>query len=266
MMKMGLKIRREQGFTLVEILVVIGILAVLASLLFPAVGAVRDRAAIASDGKRLKALVEAYLATEQASPAGILMRGFDDGAQAEVAGGLEVSGAAAARYPWRLAPFLNEQLVDVVLTDALREHFGPEDHYEVSLMPAFGMNSMYVGGEYRGGTPVVGGRNLATRTMTVPDPSRLIVFASAFTKGTGDEAIPGFFRVTPPTRAEVSDNPSQTGNVHYRYNGKALCAFLDGSVRLMGPEELTDMRYWSVGAQLRDDPNWTGRSAPRALR
>ncbi len=263
MVRTGRSCNKGRGFSLIEILSVIGVVAVLMGLLVPAIGAVRDRAATAADGKRLKTLVQAYLATETE---GALMPGFDDSARAEVPGGVEVSGAAAARYPWRLGPYLNDRVAEILISEDLREIYGPDDHYAVSLMPSFGMNSTFVGGEFRGGRPVIGGRNLASRTTMVPDPSRLIVFASAFTTGTGDEIIPGFFKVTPPTAATVSENPARTGNVHYRYGGKALCAFLDGSVRLMSPEDLVDMRYWSIGAQLRDDPNWAGRTAPQALR
>jgi prepilin-type processing-associated H-X9-DG protein len=45
--------------------------------------------------------------------------------------------------------------------------------------------------------------------------------------------------------------------VHPRHDSKAVVAFLDGSVRKMGINELRDMRLWSRNAAIADDPNYT---------
>jgi prepilin-type processing-associated H-X9-DG protein len=51
-------------------------------------------------------------------------------------------------------------------------------------------------------------------------------------------------------------NAANYGHVHGRYDGKAVCAFLDGSVRILSIEELRDMRLWSRKAALENNPNY----------
>jgi hypothetical protein len=41
------------------------------------------------------------------------------------------------------------------------------------------------------------------------------------------------------------------------YGEKAVTAQLDGSVSLLGFEELRDMRRWANGAAIANNPNWT---------
>jgi prepilin-type processing-associated H-X9-DG protein len=55
-------------------------------------------------------------------------------------------------------------------------------------------------------------------------------------------------------------DPADFGNVDFRYNGTAVCAFLDGSVRMCSVKELNDMRLWSPNAAEQD--NATYRLSP----
>jgi len=41
-----------------------------------------------------------------------------------------------------------------------------------------------------------------------------------------------------------------------RFDGKAVCVFLDGSVRVLSIDELRDMRFWSRNAALENNPNY----------
>jgi prepilin-type processing-associated H-X9-DG protein len=41
-----------------------------------------------------------------------------------------------------------------------------------------------------------------------------------------------------------------------RFDGKAVCAFLDGSVRVLSIDDLRDMRLWSKNAAINNDPNY----------
>ncbi len=50
---------------------------------------------------------------------------------------------------------------------------------------------------------------------------------------------------------------SDYGNIDPRYDGKAICVFLDGSVRMLSIEELRDMRLWSANAKDEDNANYT---------
>jgi prepilin-type processing-associated H-X9-DG protein len=101
-----------------------------------------------------------------------------------------------------------------------------------------------------------------------------IVFASAAgdgsaSSGGGSNAsgrVDGYCILTPPqltgpmwqtTQWKKGASPASYGNVDARYNGKAVCAFLDGSVKAMGIEELRDMRLWSRGAIEKDNSKYT---------
>ena len=72
---------------------------------------------------------------------------------------------------------------------------------------------------------------------------------------TGD--IAGSFFVRPPVFSSIKWKTGaydakkaslDYGNVDFRHGRKAVTAFLDGSVRLLGIEELRDMRLWSRNA------------------
>ena len=89
-----------------------------------------------------------------------------------------------------------------------------------------------------------------------------IVFISA---GTTD--VDGYEYVIPPNgpRGQWStakwtkdSDPSSYGYVAARFDGKAVAAFLDGSVRVMSLDDLRDMRFWSKNAAINNDRNSHG--------
>jgi prepilin-type processing-associated H-X9-DG protein len=51
-------------------------------------------------------------------------------------------------------------------------------------------------------------------------------------------------------------DPGNYGYVAARFDGKAVAAFLDGSVRVMTLDDLRDMRLWSKNAAINNDPNY----------
>ena len=130
------------------------------------------------------------------------------------------------------------------------------------------MNIYCVGGVVRADNTVV---NAGDCILTAGNTrSSVLAFASGG-NGTGKNKMSGFSFVSPPTKTSDSpycvawDDPSSWnenkdpmnfGWVDFRYDGKAVCAFLDGSVRLLGVKELSDMRNWTPAAQDSNDPNY----------
>lgn len=41
-----------------------------------------------------------------------------------------------------------------------------------------------------------------------------------------------------------ASSPSNTGNVHFRWDGQAVAAFFDGSVRLVDDKAISSPEYW----------------------
>lgn len=269
--------RRRGGFTLIELLVVLTVLAVLFSLVVPVVGSVLRRGAQTREMAAGRSLGQAYLlyATENR---GRVMAGYDGSEGAFDGEGREIPHPVNARYPWRLAPYLNYEVDGVFQLDrtlARREGESWESYvYRVSVYPALGMNIFYVGGDMSGESgqglkPVPAheamfGRFAVTRISDAVSPADLIVFASARHAMEG-KARPGFFKVEAPR--VTSDRwqggewregaaPNHHGFVDLRWGGKAVTARLDGSVRMMGEAELRDMRHWANPAAEAGDPEW----------
>jgi len=260
------------GFTLIELLVVIAIIAVLATLGFSATQGVQRKARQTRELHAARQLITAYLGYPS-DHEGELLRGFDKTAQeVTLPGGRLISGEMATRYPWRLAPYLGEQAEGVLLVnDNQRQTAGHaadsfEYTYRVSLNPAFGINAYCVGGYHDGTASGYFQSDVVRRLAGTAHASRLIVFASARMKAsaTGEETA-GHFLITPPklwrtkwdARYDAAKPSANFGNVALRWEDRAICAFLDGSVRLLAADELRDMRHWSATAAENDDPNFT---------
>jgi prepilin-type N-terminal cleavage/methylation domain-containing protein len=275
----------SKGFSLVELLVTIGIIAVLAGLTGGIYKKALSHAAMAQDIAAGKTLVAAYQSFA-AENNGDLMIGYLKGA-APVAlpNGSQIGGEAANRYMWRLAPYFDFR-TDGVIYGKARQNAAKESAdagesgYGQSLSTSFGINAFYVGGYYEeAGKSTVPVGDVASRLSQVKKPSSLLVFATA----KNDEG-PGYFLVKAPRfvpRAPGGPTLSQsdwpqngtaasTGFVDARYNQKALCAFLDGSIRSYKASELEDMRLWSVRAAENDSagyaPTLEGGSGGRGNR
>jgi prepilin-type processing-associated H-X9-DG protein len=76
-----------------------------------------------------------------------------------------------------------------------------------------------------------------------------------------DGDIRGYHEVTAPSTWSgltwsEGKSPTSYGNVAFRHDGKAVCAFLDGSIKTLTSEELRDMRLWSPQAARLNAPNY----------
>lgn len=180
---------------------------------------------------------------------------------------------ASNRYPFRLAPYFDYALKGTILVNdsakqinSISEPGTPMHDYVVSAFPTFGINYYFVGGCVTGSP--------AAPLLTYPDDctsrvgqgeKTLLVFASGGTTD-GTRRVEGYNILTPPmiysqTWSSVewkkNEDPGIHGNIDARHAGKAVCVYLDGSIKLQTIEELRDMRLWNRKAAEQNDPQYT---------
>jgi len=257
---------KTAGFTLVELLVVITILGLLVGISSGAYQKAMSKASMASEINAGKNLIQAYqLATTEND--GRLLPAYDASAKdVKNANGQPIAmSMVRARYPFRLAPYFNYQMGGVILVNRNESQIikimGPSGNmydYGLSVFPAMGINRYLVGG-YLGSGGTVQYASECIQSQGQADKS-VIVFASA-----GDPQVDGFEYVVSPkgpagqwsgAKWTKDSDPGEYGHVAARYDGKAVCAFLNGSVKGLSIDELRDMRLWSRNAALENNPSY----------
>jgi prepilin-type processing-associated H-X9-DG protein len=184
------------------------------------------------------------------------------------ADGTEVGYPSKIRYPYRLAPYMDYRLKGTVLVNK-QAHLTSE--YEVSMMPSLGLNITFVGGDWGGGSDLqptdqnlaTYGRFVVTRMAQIHSPSKMLVFSSARFEGSeGYNAVKSPYLHSKRWAGEYNESLPyyDFGNIHPRYNDRAVCAMADGHVELLTIDQLRDMRRWSNQAAETDDPSWTLKS------
>lgn len=252
-----------------EILVCILIIGVLVSITFAGVSRVRDYAAMSNEVSAGRSLINAYLAYP-AEHNGVFMPGHDVNVTKVRFKDRDVTGEPARRYPFRLAPYFDYQLDGTIFVngsdEGIKETMGGISDYMISLLPAMGININHIGGDV-GASGVISPNlraDVVTRQSEVRAP--IVVFVSASlgrAGGNNSSKVPGNFKVLAPNSWsgnwtfnswKENSNPANYGYVDFRHGNKAVCAFLDGSVKTMTTDELRDMRLWSTQAFLNGDP------------
>ncbi len=258
--------RRLGGaFTLIELLVAVSIIAVLSSLVYAAAQTASNRIRKVHEVSAARNLITGFL-TATADNNGHYLLGYDETApEMTTPGGQVIAGELAHRYPYRLAPYFNWELKDTILVNSNTQQVGGDaSGYQISLNPALGMNIFLVGGELRDPRA---GINWPGECLTMPSGSAasLLVFASAGYDSAG-KRINGYFKVVPPKLGgpvwrsatwTTQSKPADYGFVDARYDSQAVCAFTNGSVRMLPVEALRDMRLWSRVAADKNDKDYS---------
>lgn len=260
------------GFTLLELLVVVAIIALLVGLSFPIYQSVLIKARMTNEIQAGRTLITAYVSAA-ADRDGVYLPGYDRTvSQINVPPkGTPVGGPPAQRYPFRLAPYFGNRLKGTILVNNNATQIDTADSYSVSCFPAMGMNYIFVGGDVDSAGTTNYPNECITRTgLASASP---IVFASAAGdggasaggSGSGTPRIDGYCILTPPNLTgpiwstatwKSGASPGSYGNVDPRYGGRAVCAFLDGRVQVLGIDQLRDMRLWSRAAAEQDNSKY----------
>jgi type II secretory pathway pseudopilin PulG len=249
-------------------MVVIAVLGLLAGVSMGAYQKTMAKASLTTEVNAGKNLVQAYLFAASENE-GRYLAAYDSTATNQPL--MNAKGrplgmpAAKCRYPFRLAPYFNHQMDGTILVNRneaqIIQVMGPSGawyDYGLSVFPAFGINRYLVGGRIDSSGSVEYPSECIQ--MVAQAEKSPIVFISA---GTTD--VDGYEYVTPPNgpRGQWStakwtkdSDPVNYGYVAARFDGKAVAAFLDGSVRVMSLDELRDMRLWSKNAAINNDPNY----------
>ncbi len=185
---LGISQRTSAAFTLIELLVVMGIIAILAAVSFGAYGMAINEAHKAQAVAAARNLVTAYLtATDPNS--GQLMAGYDRTINSLPGpGGVVLSGPAAQRYPWRMGPYLGDNVPGTVLIGDVAHQIDPTDSYMVSSILPLGMNYIFVGGDVQSDGSMTYPSECITR---MANSAPVIVFATACGDGSGNPSGSG---------------------------------------------------------------------------
>ena len=260
--------RSANAFSLIELLVAVAILGLLAGVSGAAYQKAMGKASMAAEVSAGKNLSQAYLLAASEN-GGRYLAAYDNTARNQTI--LNAKGRplgmpeARCRYPFRLAPYFNHQMEGTILVNKNEAQIirimgasGTMYDYGLSVFPAFGINRYLVGGNINN-RGLVDHAEECVQTIGQAEKS-VIVFVSG-----GSDEVDGYEYVTPPNgpRGQWSSakwtkdsDPGSYGHVGARFDGKAVAAFLDGSVKAMSIDELRDMRLWSKNAALANDPNY----------
>ena len=244
----------QRGFTLVELLVVVGIIALLLGILIPALTSAQKQARTVvelSAARQLMAAFQLYAHDNR----GRVLPGYGPLPAADEFGN-PIPAPANSRYPWRLVPYLNKVFRGAILVNEQEQRLGVRDTtdlagwtYTVSVFPSFGMNIEGVGGNLAAYTP-----NAVRRLGEPSNPTDLIVFASARYNTSGYEY--GYFEVRRPQTDTFneSDLAFQFGFVHPRHRGRAVVGLFDGHAELLDAKQLYEENRWKNASVLAAAP------------
>ncbi len=275
----------RRGFTLLELLSVVAVIALLVGAIFPAMRMVRASGGLARELSTARQLMLGYRSYAY-DHRGVLIPGFyklgeDLPATDETGKDMSSPGIRAATYVWRLAPYLDYNLKGLYVDEQLLTQLNNNEQYNtysIATFPALGINGVFVGGDTQTGAYQQNYLNLlgkfyVTRLSEVKHAAKLIVFGSARINGeTASSAYPGatmvegYFRLKPPTFTDRDwaanydvDCPAPCMTVHFGHVSlrhgfrEAAIGFFDGHTGTLNESTIQDMRHWSDQA---DRPDW----------
>lgn len=279
----------RRAFSLIELLVCIAIIAILISIIVPALGAARASARQARELVTAQQMLVAFSMYADGNKDSILpgyapKKWVNGPMVVRNDRGERLLNEEAQRFPWRLAPYLNfdfrgmygdgKLLSEIRQNESQLTASGATMEYIVSLFPALAMNICFVGGsdrhqEFEPAFQRTFGRVHLEKLGEATRPTGVLAFVSARSEvqsqAPGIGAPEGFFRVEPPrfiasqgARWEnsydaASKSPgANSGFVSLRHRGRAVTAMIDGHAQTAGWAELNDMRMWADRADRAD--------------
>jgi len=262
----------NRAFTLVELLVTLAITGLLTTIGTLSFFKLQEKSKMAKEINAARGLMVSYNLYAMDN-GGRVMPGYEMNAEAENLEGDFLYSPISDRYPWRIAPYI-EQVKNTLVYNGNDKLLGEENSdYLVSVRPNLGLNATFVGG-HQGSSSLLRpsprmeerlGKWYISHVSEPSNPSNLIVFASS-RSGNGDNSTVGYFEIQPPKalsnvwgeeQFDPEGEASAHGYVDLRWSGRAVAAMFDGSVELLDEEQLRDMRRWSNDAAEYDDPDYT---------
>lgn len=218
-----------QGFTLVEIMVVIAILAILGLVGVTAARGVLQKARITGSIANLRSLAIAGVNYEADN--GIYCPADDQYNTKRWHGSREGGSGKFDPTKGFLSPYLGESR-QVTVCPIFKEIVSGPASFENGT-GGYGYNAAYIGGKPGSMFDRATRLRISERRANVPDPARTVMFTTtAYAQADGLQEYP---YCEPPFwdfgSGPSSNRPSPT--VHFRANGKALVAWCDGSVTQM---------------------------------
>lgn len=206
-----------KAFTLVEFLVVIGIVAVLAALIIPVVGKVRASAEGANCASNLRQLGMAVsLMISEQSPK-LSIHYYDGSKESTWSSDLVEKGYLTS-----------DEMKQCARCPSLDT---PEQHIDNHKFFCYGLNRLATltqVSDWSANPPVLWDKKI--NTLVLPNPTKTIIMGDSVLRPSWDNAYQWlFFGI---------GNTGDGGIIHARHSGRANLFFLDGHVQALTPEEI----------------------------